>query len=230
MSVDTLEKSENADPTTAGGAEYYQQYKALSTAAVGSFVLGLASVMALFDWALLAVPAIGILFGSYAVRQVRIRQAELTGGKLARAGLALSVGFLVAGAGYQTFEYVTEVPDGALRISYDDLSPDPEKPNELMPESVKDLDGKRVFIKGYVYPSKDLYGIREFVLCRDKGDCCFGGNPKLTDRIQITLLGPLRLDYTQKLFRVAGVFAIEPGEAKAVSGGVLYRMKADYLK
>ncbi len=227
MNLETLEQA--AEPA-AGGVEYYQQYKALSTAAVGSFVLGLASVLALFDWSLLAVPVVGILLSLYSARQVRLRQAELTGGTLARAGLALSLGFLIVGASYLSYEYATEVPEGALRISYDDLAPDPEKPSELLPESAKELDGKRVFIKGYVYPSKDMFGIREFVLCRDKGDCCFGGNPKLTDRIQVTLEGPLRLEYAPKLFRVAGVFRVEPGEAKAVSGGVLYRMKADHLR
>jgi hypothetical protein len=227
MNVETLEQA--AEPA-AGGAEYYQQYKALSTAAVGSFVLGLASAMALFDWSLLAVPVVGIVLSLYAARQLRLRQAELTGGRLAGSGLALSVVFLIAGAGYLSYEYATEVPEGCLRISYDDLAPDPEKPSELLPKSAKELDGKHVFIKGYVYPSKEMFGIREFILCRDKGDCCFGGNPKLTDRIQVSLQGPLRLDYSQKLFRVAGEFRIEPGEAKAVGGGILYRMKADHLQ
>ena len=53
--------------------------------------------------------------------------------------------------------------------------------------SYKELDGKKVFIKGYMYPSSQMTGIREFVLCRDNGTCCFGGQPRLTDMIRVKL-------------------------------------------
>jgi hypothetical protein len=227
MNVETLERP--ASPTD-NGHEYYRQYKALSTAAVGSFVLGLASVLALFDWSLLAVPVVGILLSLYSVRQLRLRSAELTGTALARGGLILAVLFLILGAGYQSYEYATEVPEGSQRISYDDLATDPEKPLQTLPDAAKEFDGKRIFIKGYVYPSKDQFGIRQFVLCRDKGDCCFGGNPKITERILVTLNEPLLMNYSPRLYRVAGQFHIEPGQTKEMGGGILYRLKADYLQ
>lgn len=227
MTMQTLEPELNA---ASEGAQYYQQYRALSSMAVGSFVLGLLSITAVLDWWLLAVPLVGILLGIFAWRQVRARRAELAGEGMAKAGLALSILFLIGGAGYQSYSYATEVPEGAERISYDDLTPDPDKPSQVVPPSAEKLNGKQVFVKGYIYPPKDMVLLREFVLCRDKGDCCFGGNPKLTDRILVTLEGGMRINYTPKLFRVAGVFSVEPAQTKALGGGVVYHLRADYVQ
>lgn len=226
MNVQALEHEPD---TAAAGAEYYQ-YRALSSLAVGSFVFGLLSATSILDWSLLAVPLVGILLGTFAWRQVRARRGELAGEGMAKAGLALSIVFLIGGASYQSYQYVTEVPDGFARISYDELTPDSNKLSQVIPPSAEQLNGKQVFIKGYIYPPKDMVGLREFVLCRDKGDCCFGGNPKITDRILVTLEGGLRLNYTPKLYRVAGTFRVEPGQTQALGGGVVYRLSAEYLQ
>jgi hypothetical protein len=227
MSAHDLEPAEQAD---LGTHEEYRQYKALSATAVASLVLGLASAFAALDWMLLIVPVLGILLGLLAMRQVKARASELTGGKLARSGVIFSVVFLIASFSFLSYEHATEVPKDHERISYDELQPDPDNPSEVLPPSATELDRHKVFIKGYVYPSKDMIGIRQFVLCRDKGDCCFGGNPKLTDRILVNLTGDLQLQYTPKQYRVAGTFHVEPGRVDGLGGGVVYRLDADYLK
>ena len=177
-----------------------------------------------------AATAVAIGFVAGGTSTIRARADELTGVGLAKFGIATSIFCFVAGASWLTYEYATEVPPNTLRVAYEDLQPDPDRPSQLIPPSVAELDGKRIFIKGYVYPSKKMDNIRQFILCRDKGDCCFGGNPKLTDRIQVTLMRGLRMEYSTKLFKLAGVFHVSPSQASGMDGGVLYHLEADLLK
>ncbi|MBI3839656.1 MAG: hypothetical protein HY288_17180 [Planctomycetia bacterium] len=210
--------------------ESYEQYRALSTAAVASLIVGLLSCLALLDWLLLGVPVIGIVLASLAYLKVIRHRDELSGEGLARAGLALSVLFLITGTTRLSYVYVTEVPTGYERVSYADLQPDPAEVGQKVPPTALELEGKRIFIKGYVYPGRDKDGIRQFLLVRDQGDCCFGGNPRITDRIQVTLVDPLRLRYQPQLHKVGGTFHVEPATAIGAGGAVFYHLKADYLE
>jgi hypothetical protein len=216
----------------ATGNERYEQYRALSTAAVASLIVGLLSCMAILDWSLVAIPLLGIPLSLFAFRKVRRHADELTGEKLARAGLLLSLLFAVLGPARLTYDFVTEVPDGYERISYSELQPDPAVAGQQLPPSALELEGKKIFIKGFIYPGRDKDRIRQFLLVRDQGDCCFGGNPKITDRIQVTLVDPLRLTFQSRLHKVGGTFHVAPvntavGGAK---GGVLYHLDADYVQ
>lgn len=213
-------------------AESYEQYRALSTAAVASLIVGLLSSMAILDWTLIAIPAIGVPLAAYAWLKIRRNSGELTGAGLARAGFALSLLFLIVGPARLTYVYVTELPEGYERVSYSELQPDPEQAGQIVPPSALELEGKKIFIKGYVYPGREKDGIRKFLLVRDQGECCFGGNPKVTDRIQVSLEGPLRLTYEPRLHKVGGIFHVEalPTTIDGAKGGVLYHLRADHLE
>lgn len=206
------------------------QYRAISVLAVTSGGLGLLSSLAFLNWGLGIIPILGVLTGIVALRRIRLRPTELTGSRVAWAGIVLSVLFWCGGWTYLAYAYVTEVPAGYERLSYASLQPDPDVKGEVYPPGVGDWNGKRVFIKGYVYPGQQQSGIKQFVLCRDNGDCCFGGQPKLTDRILVTLEGPLALEYSTRQRRVGGTFRFEPANAVDGLGGVIYHLDADYLK
>lgn len=206
------------------------EYRSLSAAAMATFILGILSSLALLDWTMGLVPAITLVLGVYAVRKVRRCESELTGLGLARAGLALAIAFWAVGATRLAYLYATEVPEGYQRLSYELLQPDPAVPGQLIPPSAAAWHGKRAFVKGYVYPGRQTEGIGDFILCRDQGDCCFGGNPKLTDRIQVHLADPLRLTYTPRLVKVAGTFHLRPMAAADGLGQVVYYLDADYLE
>jgi hypothetical protein len=212
-------------------AEDYGSYRALSTSAVAAMIVGLLSWLALLDWVLVAIPLIGVAVSAFAWMKVNRHSDELSGAKLARIGLFLSLFFLVAGPARLTYAYLTELPDGYERINYAELQPDPAQAGQLVPPSALALEGKRIFIKGYVYPGREKDGIRQFLLCRDQGDCCFGGNPKLTDRIQVTLADPLRLTYQPRLHKIGGTFHVEAQQSTVggAKGGVFYHLTADYL-
>jgi hypothetical protein len=213
-------------------ADAYLQYRALSTAAVAGLIVGVLSPLAMLDWSLVAVPAIGVVLAAFAWWKVRRHSDELSGAGLARLGFLLSLVFLFAAPAWLTYQYVTEVPEGYQRISYADLQPDPAQASQLVPPSALALEGKQIFIKGYVFPGRQKDGIREFLLVRDQGECCFGGNPKITDRIQVSLVEPLRLTYEPRLHKGGGTFHVEalPTTIDGAKGGIFYHLKANHLK
>ena len=209
----------------------YLQYRALSSLAVASLVLGAASLSTFLGWWLAVVPVTGIALGLIARRRIARLPRELTGKGIAVAGILTSVVFGSMGLGYVAYDYATEVPEGYQRISYDLLQPNPDVPGEVVPRSAFALEGKKVFVKGYIFPGRDSTGIKRFLLVRDQGDCCFGGNPKVTDRIQVTLVDPLRLTYDTGLQKLAGTFHVAPTQAADAvgGGGVFYHLTADHL-
>ncbi len=200
-------------------------YRALSTAAVASLVLGMLSILALLDWWLALIPIAGVILGIAALRKIRKQPEEYTGRGAAIAGIALGVLFCVGGFGRLSYIHATEVPTGYERVDYSLLQPQPEDaPNSIPPEA-KALDGKKIFIKGYVYPGMRKDGITQFLLVRDQGTCCFGGNPKITDRIQVALSDPKGFSFSGSLFKVAGTFRItEPNQAIDAKGIVFYHL------
>ena len=207
-------------------------YRALSGAAVMSLALAFLSALALFSLYLAVIPISGVLFGLYAVLQIRKHPSELTGRGVAIAGMILSFSLLVASVSVASYVYATEVPRGYERIFYSQLQPEEGKIGQKIPPLAEDLDGKKVFIKGYVFPGKQRQGIKTFLLVRDKGDCCFGGNPKLTDRIQVTLADPERLRFDPYLHKVAGTFRLikDPRQAVDAGGEVYYHLDDGQLR
>ena len=207
-------------------------YRALSIAAVTSLSLGFLSAFALLTIYLCVIPVAGILFGMYAIAQIHKRPGELTGRGVAIAGIILSAILLVVSGSFAAYVYATEVPEGYERIFYSQLQPEEGKIGQEIPPLAEAIDGKKVFIKGYVFPGKQRQGIKTFLLVRDKGDCCFGGNPKLTDRIQVTLADPERLRFDPYLHKVAGTFRLvkDPSEAVDASGEVYYHLDDGQLR
>jgi hypothetical protein len=217
------------DTAHAAESEGYLQYRALSSAAVAGLILGMLSPLAMLDWIWVVLPIAGLVVSAVAWRRVSRHRDDLTGMGLAKAGFALSLVFALAGPSRLGYVLATECPEGYAPISYEDLQPNLDKPGEVIPPSAHALDGKRVFIKGYIYPTIET---KEFLLVRDQGACCFGGNPKLSDRIHVKLTDPLRLSFGTRMFKVAGTFRVEPMASAGpdVQGGVFYHLEADHLQ
>ena len=79
-------------------------------------------------------------------------------------------------------------------------------------EDIKQLDGQKVFLKGFMYPEpeKGSVGIRRFLLVKDSGDCCFGGQPKMTDMVHVVLNKDVAgATYRIGLVSVSGVFRLK---------------------
>ena len=64
----------------------------------------------------------------------------------------------------------------------------------------------------------------------DMGTCCFGGQPNLTDMIEVTLADPLRIDYSRWRRGVGGTLRVHKTmQSRNELTGVVYQLEADYL-
>jgi hypothetical protein len=122
---------------------------------------------------------------------------------------------------------------GAVRVSYDDidllkvLNMDPVPPDAAtyMPAWLKGLDGRRIRIRGFMYPTYQQTGVHAFGLARDNQICCFGRNPKIYDVFDVVLHEGVTTDYIpNRPFDVVGVFHIRP-EVDAGQLTHLYEME-----
>ncbi len=213
-----------------GARQSFEQYRAVSTAAIVSIVLAVFAPFAFIDLWLGVIPAMSILLGIVAQWRIRQSPEEYTGLGLSRVAIVVSIAAWSLGTAWLTYVYVTEVPDGYLRVSYGMLQPvDEGGKNIVLPPTALELNGKKVFIKGFALQGSQQSGIKNFILVRDRGQCCFGGNPSLTDQIQVILAEPLELEWSTHVQRLAGVFRVQP----VVENGQLllvYHLDADYLK
>jgi hypothetical protein len=107
----------------------------------------------------------------------------------------------------------------ALRVSYDDIDllkvlnmePVPPDAANFMPGWLKALDGRRIRIRGFMYPTFQQTGIHAFGLARDNQICCFGRNPKIYDVFDVVLHEGETTNYLpNRPFDVVGVFHIRP--------------------
>ncbi|MBI2481548.1 MAG: DUF3299 domain-containing protein [Planctomycetia bacterium] len=211
--------------------EGFEPYRAISKSAVVSFVLALLSILGLYSALLLVLALVAAILGVTGYRSVVRYPNELTGKTLALAGALLGACLFVGGIAKHSYVYATEVPDGYHRISFADLQPDKNDPRMPVPPQALELDGQKIFVKGYLYPDGQQYNIKRFVLVPDLGTCCFGGQPKLTDMIEVTLEEPLQTAYSMSKRKLAGELKVDMS-LKPVSGvnGVYYQLKANHLR
>lgn len=113
----------------------------------------------------------------------------------------------------------TEKDSDAVRISYDDIDllkilnmePVPVDAAEHFPQWLRDLNGKRIRLRGFMFPTFVATGITNFGLARDNGICCFVKQPKIYDMIEVSMAEGQSTDYIEnKPFDVEGIFRIEP--------------------
>ncbi len=238
MSTDTDERlktdDDYRDDWEEGEDHPFDSYRSLSKTAVCSLVMAVLALTGLVFPMLLGFAVLGILCGVFGWRSMRRYPDELTGKPIAVLGLAGSLVLLVGGSIMHAYVYATEVPDGYTRITFADLQPKETNPQNGQPTLPTELDGQRIFVKGYVHPGVANTGrIRKFVLVPDMGTCCFGGQPKLTDMIEVTIARDApAVQYGQRKRKLGGILHVSH-RLKQVAGGLnggLYELDADYVQ
>ncbi len=203
-------------------------YRRVSALAVGSLVCGgLSWLGAYFEW-LLVLPLVGIGLGLAALTHIDRFPDELTGSTVAKVGIGLCAILGVIGFGWHGYLYFAAAPPGYYLISYDMLKPLPGAAPDDPPPSAKALEGKRVFIKGYMYPGRQTIGIERFTLVPSLTHCQFC-MPQLkpSELIDVKLVHGLKARFTNRRRGVGGIFHIRSPEDK--EPGLLYQIQADYL-
>lgn len=206
-------------------------YRPVPPLAAVTAVLGVISLLALITEFALPFALLGIVLGIVAKRQFARSEGAYSGIWLVRGGLAVCALCLAGGSAFHAYVYATEVPEGYTRVSFvTDISKkgftEIEGRKDYHPE-VKALDGQKLFLKGYMYPDGRAEGIRQFILCKDSGECCFGGKPALTDMIFINIPdGVPPANYYDGLIAVAGNFQVAPDLRRAGELKPAYRIDA----
>ncbi|HEY4235432.1 MAG TPA: hypothetical protein VGM76_18520 [Lacipirellulaceae bacterium] len=236
MSTTTL------DSYSESAAEDIVPYRAIHTGAIVGAVLGALSVFVLIAAAssleacllITPIPVLGMFFALRSWGRIQREPDQYTGSKLALAGFALSLVFLVTGVTYGYYVYVSEVPDGYDRISFETFKPTEleERGGQLIPPEVQALAGKHVFIKGYIRPGSAPVrtGIDRFLLVRDNNQCCFGDLSKVKyfDQMAVQIVNSDRVEDTLQVLRMGGTLEIHPENLAHGAGYPIFMLKADY--
>jgi hypothetical protein len=205
-------------------------YRSLSRWAVASVVLGLLSLLTAIDWIFLLVPIVGIWTARVALRQIERLEDVYTGRGLARTGLILCIVFGLSGGGWWITAKAREVPHGYTPVTYAELKAD-DRSGELYPARAMELNDKKIFVKGYMYPGRAQVGLSQFLISRDNGTCAYcTPNPTPTDLIHVILVGDLRTNYTTHPIALGGRLRVETDPARIARDGMVYHLEADYLK
>lgn len=237
------ESSPNSKESSVDPNDAMLEYRSIYTGAILGLLLGLLSIAILFvagtdlqrTLMLIPIPLAGVFVSISALRTIAAAREVYTGENFAKIGLSLSLLFLIGGVSYSSFIYATEVPDGYARTSFLEMKPSESDfvNRDVIPDEIKDLLGKPVFLKGYIRPDSIKYkqNFDNFLLVRDNQECCFGDASKVKffDQVNIQLDTGMTADYHPGLFRIGGVLAIGPGDPTQGTP-LTYKIKADYLK
>jgi hypothetical protein len=100
---------------------------------------------------------------------------------------------------------------GTREISFDTIKFDMEKgepfERSMLTDAIEKLNGVRVRIRGYMLPSFQQSGIKQFVLVRDNQECCFGPGAALFDCV-IVDMGEQSTNFSVRPVAVEGTFSI----------------------
>ena len=206
-------------------------YRSMSRAAVLGLVFGLFGLLAWISPMLLFLPACGLIFSLLAFRSFRKYPTELMGKVPASLGLFLGGLMCVAAPIRHTYIYYTEVPEGYERIQFSWLT-SPTGAPDVPTEQAIALNGKKVFLKGYIHPTSiSSSSAKTFVLVPDLGTCCFGTQPPLTHMIEVRLVADKFASKSFRQFSMAGVLDVTPN-LKPIEGlkGVYYQLEAEHFQ
>lgn len=215
--------------SSSNGAEFdYQPVPTSAPIAFGISLLGLVTFIAPLG-ATFGIVAIGL--GLLSMRKIAQSDGAYSGYWVAVGSVVLAIVCSGSGLAYQAYEYAHELPEGYQRVNFVRDVSDKEFVirdglRELHPD-VAVLKEKKIFIKGYMYQTQRMTGLRSFVLLKDNGECCFGGDPKPFDMMRVELVGGETVDSIDGIVSVGGLLQAKP---EARPGDPVYILKADFVE
>jgi len=175
-----------------------------------------------------------------------MRRPPMTQRLLKRAYAVLAAGLALGSASLLAADTPPPAADEALPIGFDVLSNfefDPAKigdpteaaaiktGNQMIPEAIRKLDGKKVVVGGFMLPLKLDHGVvTEMLLLKNQTACCYGVTPNLNEWVTVDIpkkygLKPLMdtVVYFTGTFRVGT--KLEDGTVSSI-----YQMDADKME
>ncbi len=78
----------------------------------------------------------------------------------------------------------------------------------MLTKGIEEMSGQRIRIRGYILPTPQKHGIKQFVLVRDNQECCFGPGAALYDCILVEMKPGNTADFTIRPIAVEGTFNV----------------------
>ncbi len=217
-----------ADIEVANQVEETVDYKEVATLGVESLVAAVFGVLGFFWKPFIIASLLGLVLGILARRKIMRAPDEISGGTLTTVALALSAVLFVSSVCWQAYSFYYSAPPGYAVVPFDDMALD--KDGKVV-EKILALDGHKVYIEGYMYPTKQHAGIENFTLVRTLGHCQYcspGTNP--ADMIGVTMERGQSVKYrANKTVAVGGVLSVNP-DFRDQPGMIPYTMKASVFR
>jgi len=205
-------------------------YRAVSILAVVAFVLSLFTpLMLLSNWFIL-FPLIGALCGIFGLYKILSCPFDYTGRGFALGGIIFSFLLGIAAAGWGIWLYYFNVPYGYTAVQFLELRPDAK--THRLPEHIVQIakESRKIYIKGYMYPGRQLSGIQNFTLVRTQEHCKFCSpeqNP--FDMISVHCTGELRAQFRTKMVYIGGTLYVNEA-FQSQYGALPYHIEADLFR
>jgi hypothetical protein len=219
-------------PASLSSAKPATRYRALCPLAVISLSLSVLSILTILAdsvvaWTLISlIPIGGAIAGWRAMKQIAQSPTEWIGLRMAKIGLWLSVGLWLTCSFSAWWLYAGRVPAGYDRITFETIWGESSSPGRAIPQRVRDMQDKKVFIQGYMKPSRQLTGIKDFTLSPTSGECPFCASTTRGEMIRVALPSDMTTDFTTHLIGVAGHFQIHEDDPS----GIPFSIEADLLR
>ena len=95
-------------------------------------------------------------------------------------------------------------------VPFDELTAWPyEDGLKGMPKRVKELDGKRVLMTGFMLPIDEVQNIKEFLLVQSLWSCCYGQPPDINGIVRCVMPKKKTSDYFFDPLKLIGTFKVE---------------------
>jgi len=155
-------------------------YSPISLLAIASTGLGMFCILGIvFPWlALFAVP--GVILGFVALKS--IRRYELSGQKLARLGICLSLIFGILTPIWYQIQFCSETLPGYQRVNFAAIMQDRENTEQKL----AGLVGEHICLKGYALPRRELQ-LDEFQMDYERHGSSFGWKPDPEKTLMVQL-------------------------------------------
>ncbi len=217
----------DADLTSASdqATPYELDYQPTPIMAPVALFLGIAAFSGLMGLPGLVLALVGIFVSLGAVLQIRAGKDRYSGMNLAVIGGGLSTFFLGLGSYLMYSDYKAELPPGYTRVNFPSEIAEKQfvfegNQRKIHPE-VKPFVDQPIFVKGWMWQTASAGS--SFILLKDNGKCCFGGNPAAYDMMLVQMQNGDEFPYQSGLISVAGVLRANPD---AQTGQAVYIMEA----
>lgn len=111
-----------------------------------------------------------------------------------------------------------------------DIEPDAPFDRSMLTDKVRELDGKSIRIRGYILPTAQQRGIKQFVLVRDNQECCFGPGAALYDCILVRMQEGKSAEFSVRPVAVEGEFKVEEFYGPDEKPLAIYRLDGEAVK